>query len=204
MKFPLERENSDITRRFRPVLLVGMLAVVSLIVVSCRQGPTDSRTKSVQKKLQVQSPAFKKDQPVPEKYTCTGEDLSPPLSVSGIPRETERLAVILRDPDAPGGTFYHWFLWNLPVDHNSLRSNLPLKPKLTGLNGTRQGQNDFGEIGYRGPCPPPGSTHRYELVVYALKESLNVKAGAPKETILNSLTEEKIAATGLTTGTFGR
>ncbi len=110
---------------------------------------------------------------IPALYTCDGEDISPPLSWEGAPPGTVSFALICEDPDAPGGTWVHWVLWNLPCGRTSLEEGVPAVPELAGE--ARQGLNSWGRIGWGGPCPPSG-THRYEFRVYALDCMLDPRA----------------------------
>ncbi|MDX1673015.1 MAG: YbhB/YbcL family Raf kinase inhibitor-like protein, partial [Balneolaceae bacterium] len=106
----------------------------------------------------IGSTAFNEGDAIPEKYTCDGEDISPPLSWNGAPEGTVSYALVSDDPDAPGQTWVHWVIYNLPATVSELREQVPTDKKLD--NGALQGKNDFGNIGYGGPCPP-GGTHRY-------------------------------------------
>jgi len=112
------------------------------------------------------------------KFTCDGSDLSPALEWNEPPEGTKALALIVDDPDAPVGTFVHWVLYDLPEDTRSLPQGMPKDRELE--NGARQGQNDFGRIGYNGPCPPRGGPHRYFFKLYALDAKTKLKAGASK------------------------
>ena len=127
--------------------------------------------------MQLTSPAFEPGRSIPSLYTCDGKDLSPPLAWSGAPAGTKSFALIADDPDAPAGAWVHWVLWNLPVTVTDLKARVPAERELSG--GARQGTNDFGTIGYGGPCPPSG-THRYFFKLYALDTVLPLKSGATK------------------------
>lgn len=124
----------------------------------------------------LKSPAFRNGGEIPSRYTCSGNDLSPPLLWGGAPANTRSFALIADDPDAPGGTFTHWLIWNLPARLSALPEAIPGKGALQ--NGICQGRNDFGRFGYGGPCPPPGRTHRYFFRLYALDAVLNLRGGA--------------------------
>ncbi len=110
--------------------------------------------------LQVRSKAFADGTVIPERYTCDGENVSPPLEWSGTPRGARSIAVICDDPDAPAGLFTHWILYDVPANVRTLAEGSP--------DGGKEGVNDFGELGYGGPCPPPNGPHRYFFHVYAL------------------------------------
>ncbi|HVO64692.1 MAG TPA: YbhB/YbcL family Raf kinase inhibitor-like protein [Terriglobales bacterium] len=126
----------------------------------------------------ISSNDFQNGGDIPKKFTCDGVDTSPELSWNDPPADTQSLALITDDPDAPGGTFMHWVLFNVPAQTRSLAANVNKRDELP--NGTRQGRNGFGKIGYSGPCPPPGRPHRYYFKLYALDKKLDLKPGASK------------------------
>ena len=152
-------------------------------------------------RLYVDSQAFDHNQSIPVKHTCDGEDVSPPLSwkeeVGGI----RSYAVVVDDPDAPGRTFTHWVLFNLPPDSRSLPENIPKQATLD--NGAVHGKNDFGKMGYGGPCPPSGKPHRYRFHVYALDKMLDLQPGTSKDSLLKAM-EGHILADSEITGMYGR
>ena len=127
--------------------------------------------------MKLESTAFEADGLIPSQYTCDGQDISPPLSWDEPPTGTQSFALICDDPDAPLRTFVHWVLYNLPAETRQLPENVPGDPKLSG--GGVQGKNDFGKLGYGGPCPPRG-THRYFFKLYALDRQLGLESGASK------------------------
>lgn len=133
----------------------------------------------------ISTGAFRKGGEIPGRYTCTGTNLSPPLSWSGAPGGTRSLALIADDPDAPGGTWTHWVIWNIPAQSSGLPEGVPTDRELS--NGARQGTNDFRRIGYGGPCPPPGRPHRYFFRVYSLDAVLEVKAGSNRSALEGGL-----------------
>jgi len=151
--------------------------------------------------IPVSSPAFKEGDKVPTKYTCQGQDVSPPLAWSQPPEGTQSLALIMDDPDAPGGVFTHWVLFNIPSDSGGLPEAVPTQAQLPG--GALPGKNDFGRIGYGGPCPPPGRPHRYRFTLYALDCSLDLKAGVSKQQVLDAM-QGHILGQGQLTGTYQR
>jgi len=151
--------------------------------------------------LTVLSSAFQEGDRIPTKYTCQGQDISPPLAWSQPPVGTQSLALIVDDPDAPGGVFTHWVLFNIPSESRELAEAVPTQAKVTG--GALQGKNDFGRIGYGGPCPPPGSPHRYQFTLYALDQPLDLKAGVSKKQLLGAM-EGHILAQGRLTGIYQR
>lgn len=150
--------------------------------------------------IKISSTAFENGGSIPVKYTCDGEDVSPPLNWEGVPREAVSLALICDDPDAPMGTWVHWVLFNIPPDVRELPENVPSQPTLD--NGAVHGINDFRNYGYGGPCPP-GGTHRYFFKLYALDTKLDLKPGATKAQLLDAL-EGHILAQGELMGKYSR
>lgn len=134
--------------------------------------------------IKITSSAFENEGMIPVKYTCDGEDISPPLSWENIPEGTKRIALICDDPDAPVGTFVHWVLYNLPPDTTKLEENIPITEKLD--NGACQAVSDFGKPGYGGPCPP-GGTHRYYFKIYALDKELDESSVEDKSSLLSAM-----------------
>src|SRR2546423_9287862 len=170
--------------RWRAVLKTGMVATFGLIVqLSCSgaqqpaaQAPANT---SLQQKtgIQLTSTALKEGESIPRQYTCDGIDISPPLEWTGLPKSAKTIALVVDDPDAPSGTFVHWVLYNLPADGLGLIENTP--PGETLKAGGMQGKNDFGKIGYGGPCPPSGK-HRHFFKVFALEPEISFQARAAK------------------------
>ena len=113
----------------------------------------------------LRSSAFKEGEMIPAKYTCDGKNISIPLDWSGAPARVKSYALINDDPDCAGEPFVHWLIYNIPGHRNELPEKFPLDSDLP--DGTLQGMNDFGKIGYGGPCPPSG-THRYYFTLFAL------------------------------------
>ena len=131
--------------------------------------------------FELTSAAFTPGEPIPPKYSCDGEDISPPLQWSEPPPGTQSLALIADDPDAPMGTWVHWVLYNLPAETQALPEAIPADADLSAAG--RHGQNSWRRLGYGGPCPPSG-THRYFFKLYALDTTLDLAAGASKKQIL--------------------
>jgi hypothetical protein len=130
------------------------------------------------------SEAFDPEGPIPPKYTCDGEDLSPPLSWGEPPTGTQSFALAMDDPDAPVGTWDHWVLYNIPAETRNLPEGVP--PEATLSDGSRHGENSWGRLDYGGPCPP-GGTHRYFFRLYALDTILDLEPGASKEELLATM-----------------
>jgi Raf kinase inhibitor-like YbhB/YbcL family protein len=119
-----------------------------------------------QRKIVLTSAAFQPGADIPRKYTCDAEDVSPPLRWTNAPAATKSFAVIADDPDAPGRTWVHWVIYDLPSEIKELAEGMPKSESLG--SGAKQGVNDFRQLGYDGPCPPPESAHRYYFRLYAL------------------------------------
>lgn len=151
--------------------------------------------------MTLQSQAFKNGEHIPSKYTCEGEDISPPLSWSGAPTETKSFALIEDDPNAPAAAFTHWIIFNIPASENSLPENIPKKARFP--YGAIQGLNDFQRYGYGGPCPPPGRMHRYLFQLYAIDAELNLPSGANKQDALKAIESHTLAKAELT-GLYSR
>jgi len=159
------------TRSILPVILI---IVLFFTISSCRGGE-NMKVKSV----------FKDNGFMPEKYTCMGDNINPPLVISNIPKGSKTIAIIMDDPDAPVGTFVHWVLWNLKVAGDEVRVEEGLSRKASCCE---QGINDFGRIGYDGPCPPRGhGIHHYHIKVYALDMEPNLPSKASKRDLENAM-----------------
>ena len=127
--------------------------------------------------MKLTSKAFDNKGIIPPQFTCDGKDISPPLTWSEPPADTKSLALICDDPDAPGKTWVHWVIYNLPPSSRFLPEAVPAGSKIAA--GGLQGINDFKKLSYGGPCPP-GGTHRYFFKVYALEKMLDLEPGATK------------------------
>ncbi len=151
--------------------------------------------------LTISSPDFKNDEVMPSKFTGEGEGISPALEWTGVPENTKSLALIMDDPDAPSGLFTHWIIFNIPVVSNGLPKAIPTNPKLD--DGSIQGENTHGSIGYYGPFPPIGPRHRYQFHLYALDEKLTIKAGVSRKQALEAI-EGHIIESACLTGIYQR
>jgi len=129
---------------------------------------------------------FENQEMIPARYTADGKDISPPLEISGVSSEAKSIVIIMEDPDAPGQTFTHWLIWNIPASTKKIPENVPNEDKIEELGGAVQGVNDFGKIGYGGPAPPSG-THRYVFKIFTLKDKLNTKPRASKTDLLKDI-----------------
>ncbi len=132
---------------------------------------------------------------IPKKFTCDGADVSPALTWTNPPEGTKAFAMIVDDPDAPAGTWVHWVIYDLPPDARDLPEAVPHEQQLA--NGAHQGRNDFGKIGYNGPCPPRGKAHRYFFKLYALSSKTNLKPGASKGDLERAMKGHILAHTEL-------
>lgn len=141
------------------------------------------------------STAIDPNAPIPVEYTCSGADISPPLRWSGAPAGTKSFALIVEDPDAPSGVFYHWVAYNLPPSVAALPAHVAASRDLP--TGGEQGLNSFGTIGYRGPCPPPGKPHHYHFRLFALDAMLHLQAGANAKELESAIDGHTLAAAEL-------
>jgi len=150
--------------------------------------------------MQLQCPVLLEGNTIPEKYTCDGENISPPLRWQNAPNGTRTYALIVEDPDAPGKVFTHWVLYDMPVERQQLSEAIASQPQDKAM--MKQGKNDFGNLGYGGPCPPAGA-HRYVFRLYALDQMLELQPGAAKVDLLN-LMQGHILETAEVTGIYER
>jgi Raf kinase inhibitor-like YbhB/YbcL family protein len=151
--------------------------------------------------IDLTSTAFQDGQTIPRQCTADGKDISPPLKWSNPPAITKSFALICEDPDAPRGTWTHWLLFNLPPSSRELTEGLPTLDALP--DGSRQGTNDFGKVGYGGPAPPPGKPHRYLFRIYALDRELDLSPQATRQQLLDAMSKH-VLAQGQLIGTYGR
>lgn len=145
--------------------------------------------------MAITSTAFTNGQPIPVKYSCKGEDVSPPLAWAA-EANAQSYALIVDDPDAPSGVFTHWVIYNLPGNLTSLPEGVP-------SSAYSQGKNSFGKAGYNGPCPPPGKPHRYNFTLLALDLPPTLRGGLDKAGLYNAV-RGHIINQGNLMGTFQR
>lgn len=150
--------------------------------------------------LSLMSTGFQAGEAIPLKYSCDGEDISPPLAWSEPPPGTQSFALIFDDPDAPGGTWVHWVLFNIPAAARSLPEAISPDPTLA--DGSTHGTSSFRSLGYGGPCPP-GGTHRYFFKLYALDAVLDLESGAKKADLEAAMGGHVLGQSELM-GTYGR
>ena len=151
--------------------------------------------------FELTSTAFQEGQPIPRESTGDGQNISPPLKWTDPPSGTKTFALVCIDPDAPRGIFTHWVAFNLPAESREVSAGVLQEGKLS--NGTIQGKNDFGKIGYAGPAPPPGKAHRYFFKLFALDTALELSSGVSHDD-LRAATPGHILAEAQLMGTYGR
>lgn len=171
-------------RRVFLIQIFAIFGLAELFITSCNSAINSNPSKQDAKTMKLASSAFEANSLIPGKYTCDGADISPPLIWDEVPTETQSLALIVDDPDAPGKTFVHWVVYDIPPTVRQLPEQIPTAK--TPTNVGVQGKNDFGKFGYGGPCPPSG-THRYFFQLYALDKKLNLAAGASKSQVLSAI-----------------
>ena len=184
---------------------LSALILMTLIAAACGddtsvQEPFDPQSSALAT-IEFSSPAFGNGDSIPVEFTCDGNDSSPPLRWSEPPAGTRALAVVVDDPDAPGRIFRHWSVYNIPSGTRSLKESRPTTSQLE--NTTLQGKNDFGGVGYGGPCPPGGQEHEYVFFIYALSEPLELEAGASPAEVAAAL-RGRVLGTGSFSGMYAR
>jgi len=179
---------------------VVRLAVALLLVgiaAGCGGRAPSVKTPEAAATMTVTSSAFGDGGDIPRRHTCDGENLSPPLAFGGVPSGTGELALLVEDPDAPGGTFVHWTAWGIPTTASQIPPNVP-------TDNLQQGKNSFGKTGYGAPCPPKGDApHRYVFTLYALSNTLPLGEGASPSDVSSAIADIAIAK-GVLTGKYGR
>jgi len=191
-------------RNSRKVSARGKAAVFTSFVLCFSMWPSGksfAREKGETMSLQMSSAAFSSGEAIPKKFTCDGPDVSPQLKWNDPPANTQSMALIMDDPDAPGSTWVHWVLYDLPANTRELPEGVAKQEQLS--SGARQGRNDFEKTGYGGPCPPPGKPHRYFFKLYALDNKLNLKSGATKVELERAMKSHVLAQAELI-GKYGR
>jgi Raf kinase inhibitor-like YbhB/YbcL family protein len=157
---------------------LALLSIMILLASGCITKQEDNMNN-----ISISAEGFKDGTTIPDVYTCKGKDISPSLSWKEIPAGTKSIALIMDDPDAPGGTFVHWVLYNVPAGTQKMPEGMPYDKTLP--DGSMQGMTDFGRTGYGGPCPPPGKPHRYFFKIFALDSMINLPPGASKKQLEN-------------------
>jgi len=195
--------NKERMRKFASlvlgVILVVLIGGLTMILLSKKERSAKKKffvkKTIIEKKIEVSSPAFVFGETIPTRYTCKGKNINPPLKIGNLPEGTKNISLVIDDPDAPGGTWYHWLVYNIdPKIREIKEGKLP--------KGAVEVKNSFGYQRYGGPCPPPGRPHRYYFRVYALKEKLSLKIKDREE--LFRYLEKLSFASGELMGRFGR
>ena len=173
------------------VIIIGGIFVTRRTETPSKQAPQLSTIKT----MEITSSSFQNNKSVPKKYSCDGLNISPPLTVSNVPSAAKSLALIVSDPDAPGGDFVHWIVWNISPTTTEIAEG-------TTPKGSVVGKNDFGKKSYDGPCPPSG-THRYIFTLYALDTVLKLDSEAQKIDVQKTIAGHNVSAASLI-GTYSR
>lgn len=187
----------------RRIGLLGVLvaATAALIAAACSSDPGDTDGPDAEgdspQSLDVTSQGFEENERIPTRFTCEGDDISPPIAWSGVPEGTASLALSMEDPDAPSGTFRHWAVADIDPSISTFDpATLP--------DGAVLGLNDFGEVGYGGPCPPTGDDpHRYVFTLHALDRQMNLESGFSAGEMRRAMDGAEIAR-GQLIGVFSR
>jgi Raf kinase inhibitor-like YbhB/YbcL family protein len=169
----------------RKAIIAGASAIFLAAIASFAAGGA---------RMKITSSAFQQGANIPPKFSCDGPNTSPPLQISDIPTEAKTVVLIVDDPDAPGGLFTHWAVWNISPQTSTIADGSTPK----GVQGT----NDFGKSGYGGPCPPSG-THRYYFRIFALDRELDLPVGA-KRSQLDTAMKSHVIAKGELMGRYAR
>lgn len=177
---------------------VVVAAVLAAGLAACRKAETLGPTP---KTLRVTSTDLADGGMVPKQFTCDGGSVSPALAWENAPAGTSSFAVIARDPDAPGGTFVHWVIYDLPPKVLGVMQGIAAKERLP--DGSMQGVNSAQSVGYYGPCPPGGKPHRYVFTVYALDEMLSLPPGVDEEQVMKAM-RGHVLAEGQLMARYGR
>lgn len=180
--------------------VVALIVLATLLVACDSDSATPAPSRGTAQTMNVTSSAFASQQPIPKKYSCDGQSISPPLQWDEPPEGTKSLALIMDDPDAPSGTFVHWVLYGLPPTTRSLPEGASASGGLPG--GSLQGRSSAGTPGYTGPCPPSG-THHYHFKLYALDSNIDIASGADKAQLERAM-DKHVLAYGELVGTFSR
>ena len=176
------------------IILIGAVILSLCIVWITQRGLMDQNVSNVGQdfngadkndiQLKVTSSAFENEGNIPSEFSCDGQDISPPLDITGVPKEAKTLVLIMDDPDAPMGTFTHWTVWNIPSNKTQFSKNEKID--------FPQGITSFGKTGYGGPCPPSG-THRYFFKIYALDTKLDLSDGSSLKQLQSTMSGHVLA-----------
>ena len=182
-------------KTYMPSRAFSLLAI-AMVRVACASGGSQKvdLTPKTTTSISVSSTAFQAGRAIPVRNSGYGANVSPALTWSTPPSKTRSVVLIVDDPDAPGGTFTHWLLYNLSGETNSLPAGLPKTSQLNQIGSAAQGKNDTGNIGYFGPRPPAGKAHHYHFKVYALDLPLGLNPGASRAQVLRAMSGHVLAS----------
>jgi len=175
-------------------VLLALAAALVGLPAGCGGRAPEANTPEAAMTITLSSTAFTEGDDIPRRYTCDGENVSPPLSFAGVPADSQDLALLVEDPDAPGGTFVHWVAWGIDPSKGALAEGE--SPSGTGTNG-------FRRRGYGGPCPPKGAPHRYVFTVFAVSRRLDLAPGASADDLRRAVGGALIAE-GRLVGRYAR
>jgi len=190
----------------RARMISATLATFGLAAAIAASGCDEEQpdpARGVEVSFELSSSAFEDGGPIPSRFTCDGDNVSPPIEWKNLPQGTVSLALIMDDPDAlpvAGKVWDHWILYNVPMRATSLAEGLPAEKDLPG--GAHNGRGSSA-VGYQGPCPPPGREHTYVFKGYAVDTIIDLPGGATKGQLLGAL-EGHVLAVAEMTGTYGR
>lgn len=175
--------------------MLVFILIILFIISGCAKKTTTHQTVNEEvNNMKLESEDFEEGKSIPKEFTCDGDDISPKLVFKDIPEEAKSLALIMDDPDAPGSTFVHWIVWNIPPDTKEILKG----EKITYL----QGRTGFGSKKYGGPCPPSG-THRYFFKLYALDTMLSLGEESTKAELKEAMEGHVVSEVSLM-GTYQR
>lgn len=196
----------ELQKRHIALIAIGVLAIIATLILYTYTTQKQSSNllslnPDIPMNIALRSPAINYGKEIPVKYTCDGNDISPPLNWTILEENPniKSLLIVMFDPDAPHGTFIHWLIYNIPVNIRGLPENIP---PLKVIDQGVQARNDFGKIGYNGPCPPPGTIHRYYIRIYALDSMLNIASDDPR--VILEKASKHVIIYGELMGTYGR
>ncbi len=196
----------ELQKRHIALIAIGVLAIIAILILYTYTTQKQSSNllslnPDIPMNIALRSPAINYGKEIPVKYTCDGNDISPPLNWTILEENPniKSLLIVMFDPDAPHGTFIHWLIYNIPVNIRGLPENIP---PLKVIDQGVQARNDFGKIGYNGPCPPPGTIHRYYIRIYALDSMLNIASDDPR--VILEKASKHVIIYGELMGTYGR
>lgn len=176
-------------------LIISLLVLIIIAAFCLSQRSLEGKKKFISQNMEIKSSAFENNQSIPKKYTCDGENISPPLEIKDVSEDAKSLVLIVDDPDAPGGTWDHWTVWNIKPDTSSIKEDEAPEGAIEGINGT-------GENSYYGPCPPSG-VHHYHFKIFALDKILEADSSFERKGI-EALAEKNVIDFAELIGTYER